>query len=405
MTGEELENTFMVYTDMERLLDKLQLLNYDKEFVHDLKMKPLTRHYFAEQTNPGEQFYAFTSLSAWLIRKIGKKFEQPQEFDDPNATISKILDCLRTIGATIDFPPSKLKQGCGEYAVFVLDQLADHALNVSRFSWRKPEPPEEPDVEEEVAEDESELLLEQVEEQMALSDDEPEDNLLNVDDLQQSTKFIVDSQKENILESKTDLESWKLELERVLPQLKVTVKADTRDWRSHLEQMQQLQKGITTAFESTSSELESLHTDVAKALDKIGAREKYLNSQLEPMLVEFRKVQAELARTKEHYKEVSGGVQLGVSFAIYLFDVVAKERSRTLGMISDELDLVKQEMEERGVSMTDGTPLVNLKKTLAKLQAEINVMDVRIGALDSELMHARLREKALLQQEIGAESI
>lgn len=37
------------------------------------------RHYFALQTNPGEQFYLFTSLAAWLMRKCGKPLEQPQE--------------------------------------------------------------------------------------------------------------------------------------------------------------------------------------------------------------------------------------------------------------------------------------------------------------------------------------
>ena len=37
--------------------------------------------------------------------------EQPQEFDDPNTTISNILDRLRKFGVTIDFAPSKLKQG------------------------------------------------------------------------------------------------------------------------------------------------------------------------------------------------------------------------------------------------------------------------------------------------------
>lgn len=37
------------------------------------------RHYFAIPTNPGEQFYMFTSIAAWLLRTAGKKFEQPQE--------------------------------------------------------------------------------------------------------------------------------------------------------------------------------------------------------------------------------------------------------------------------------------------------------------------------------------
>ena len=46
-------------------------------------------------TNPGEQFYLFTSLSAWLINKAGGHMEQPQEYDDPNSTIASILDFVR----------------------------------------------------------------------------------------------------------------------------------------------------------------------------------------------------------------------------------------------------------------------------------------------------------------------
>ena len=37
------------------------------------------RHYFAIPTNPGEQFFMFTSLAAWLLRTAGRDFEQPQE--------------------------------------------------------------------------------------------------------------------------------------------------------------------------------------------------------------------------------------------------------------------------------------------------------------------------------------
>ena len=81
-----------------------------QEFVKELKMRPLNRHYFVLQTNPGEQFYLFTSLAAWLIRKTDRLFEPPQEYDDPNSTIANILDNVRQIGVAIDFPPSKLKQ-------------------------------------------------------------------------------------------------------------------------------------------------------------------------------------------------------------------------------------------------------------------------------------------------------
>lgn len=57
----------------------------------------LFRYYFAIQTNPGEQFFLFTSLAAWLVRKIGCLLEQPQEYDDPNSTIAGMLDATRDL--------------------------------------------------------------------------------------------------------------------------------------------------------------------------------------------------------------------------------------------------------------------------------------------------------------------
>lgn len=79
----------------------------------------------------------FTSLAAWLIRKSGVNFDQPQEYDDPNSTISIILDHLRAIQVPVEFPPNKLKQGVGEQAVYVLDNLADQAIRASNFQWKK----------------------------------------------------------------------------------------------------------------------------------------------------------------------------------------------------------------------------------------------------------------------------
>ena len=152
---------FMPFVVMEDLLDKLKLLNYEQEFVSELRMRPLNRfadssfikvkfchlflacrHYFVLQTNPGEQFFMFTSLSAWLIRKAGVQMEQPQEFDDPNTTISNILDRLRKFGVTIDFAPSKLKQGFGEqvcivYIVQVYEILQNSTCFLSQCSQGK----------------------------------------------------------------------------------------------------------------------------------------------------------------------------------------------------------------------------------------------------------------------------
>ncbi|KAL1117953.1 hypothetical protein AAG570_004264 [Ranatra chinensis] len=79
---------------MEDLLDKLKLLDYEEEFIKGLKMRPLNRHYFAINSNPGEQFFMFTSLVGWLLRSLGREFKEPQEDDDPNTTVVDILQAL-----------------------------------------------------------------------------------------------------------------------------------------------------------------------------------------------------------------------------------------------------------------------------------------------------------------------
>lgn len=57
------------------------------------------RHYFVSSpylaSNPGEQFYMFTIIAAWLINVAGRPFTEPQEYDEPNATVSNILAELR----------------------------------------------------------------------------------------------------------------------------------------------------------------------------------------------------------------------------------------------------------------------------------------------------------------------
>jgi len=34
----------------------------------------------------------FVSLAIWLLAKLGKDLKQPQEYDDPNLTVSSILE-------------------------------------------------------------------------------------------------------------------------------------------------------------------------------------------------------------------------------------------------------------------------------------------------------------------------
>ena len=91
-------------------------------------------------------------------------------------------------------------------------------------------PEEEEEVEDNAIDDEAELDLNKVEEEMAEDLDEEfgeEESLLDLDALK-NKKTDVTSKPENIMVSNTTAAEWKLELEKVLPQLKVTIRTDNK---------------------------------------------------------------------------------------------------------------------------------------------------------------------------------
>lgn len=79
---------------------------------------------------------------------------------------------------------------------------------------------------------------------------------------------------ELIMESTTDATEWKLEVERVLPQLKVTFKAESKDWRARQEQRLTYKSQIANSLKDAEQMLTRFHTDIAKSLEKITTRRK-----------------------------------------------------------------------------------------------------------------------------------
>ncbi|CAN9503046.1 unnamed protein product [Ophioblennius macclurei] len=388
---------YQVFVVMESLLEKLMLLNYEEEVLAKHNMKNLSRHYFVSSpyltSNTGEQFYMFTILAAWLITLAGKPFTEPQEYDEPNATVSNILAELRSFGVKVDFPPSKLKSGSGEYVCFVLDRLADEALRKTGFTFKRPKYPTENTEEETVMEDDAELTLSKVEEEMIEEADDEEENLMDLKALQlrtTHTEVELSSKPDEILESTVNAEEWNLEVERVLPQLKVTIRTDNKDWRIHVDQMHQHRDGIKSSLKEAKGYLDKLQEDIGKTLEKVSSREKYINNQLEHLIQEYRSAQAKLSEVKERYQQASGRVT---------------EKTRVLAEISEELDKVKQEMEEKGSSMSDGAPVVKIKQSLTKLKQEIVQMDVRIGVVEHTLLQAKLSEKSNMTRDMHATNI
>ncbi|XP_062545869.1 intraflagellar transport protein 57 homolog [Armigeres subalbatus] len=363
------------------LMEKLKLLNYERLLLKEMKMKQINRYYFLKSFNPGEQFFMFTSICAWLIRKIGKTFDQPQEFDDPNMVISRIIRVLQEMDVPTDFQTNKLIQGAGPICVYIMDCLATQALKLTKFQIKRPECRKEDDPMVDLIENDSEIILEKVEEeQMAEASEGSDDEGNGLFDLNFSDpKNRKITNKEYKIDSLTDSENWRLELERVLPQLKVVVKTDPRDWRAHLEQMRSLRSNIESATDETDSQLKKLQTDISYVMEKIESREKHLNNDLKDLIQQYKRILVEYNQVHNQMKAIDGE---------------KTEKEHDLSKITNELENIKIQMEQRGNSMTDGSPLINIKKAIFRIKEEISDMDIKIGVMEHTLNSEIIKQSA-----------
>lgn len=157
---------------------------------------------------------------------------------------------------------------------------------------------------EEIVVDESELTMDEFEAEEAEpeeAEDEDEGGFLDLDAVGFGTfssnfgaasgPAAIEEPKKEILQSETNANDWKLEVERVMPSLKLTIRADAKDWRTHLEQMQEYRNSIAETFTQTQTQLDRLGQEIGKGIDKLSSREKYLNQQLEGILSQFRLAQ------------------------------------------------------------------------------------------------------------------
>jgi hypothetical protein len=107
-----------------------------------------------------------------------------------------------------------------------------------------------------------------------------------------------------------------------------------------------------------------------------------------------------------------------------------EERNQKLNQVNDEIQHIKNELDERSLNMTDGSksplismtlfiplipfsqnfyylnpaPLVNLKKVLIRIKGELTLMDVRIGVASHILLQARMKQSTALQHLLLANS-
>lgn len=113
-------------------------------------------------------------------------------------------------------------------------------------------------------------------------------------------------------------------------------------------------------------------------MEKIDSREKHLNSDLKELIQEYKLLSMELSKASNELNEN---------------DKAKTELEESLLKLTNELENVKIQMEQRGNSMTDGSPLINIKKAVMRLKEEISDMDVKIGVMQHTVSNEMIKKK------------
>lgn len=70
----------------------------------------------------------------------------------------------------------------------------------------------------------------------------------------------------------------------------------------HMEQIQKHQASVKTEFANVRPYIENMSQEIARTFDRIEARERHINQQLEGLLNQYRSQQDNLAEATEKYR-------------------------------------------------------------------------------------------------------
>jgi estrogen-related receptor beta like 1 len=126
----------------------------------------------------------------------------------------------------------------------------------------------------------------------------------------------------------------------------------------------------------TKNQLEQFGTMAQSALERVVGKEKYINNQFQTLAGEFRQAQEALKKVTEAYQSSSDNIN---------------NLTNELSAATEKLEEIKTHMDSRGNSMTDTSPLVQIKRALQSLREEIKTFELRIGVVGHSLMQSKIR--------------
>lgn len=132
--------------------------------------------------------------------------------------------------------------------------------------------------------------------------------------------------------------------------------------------------------DNTQSQLKKIQHDVTFAMDKIESREKHLNNDLRQMIEKYKNISTDQANQMTQLKQAQSEVA---------------EFEKVFDRLNHEYESTKMQMEQRGQTMSDGSPFINLKKAIARIKEEIIQMNLEISVMQHSIDRDIVRENAL----------
>lgn len=130
-------------------------------------------------------------------------------------------------------------------------------------------------------------------------------------------------------------------------------------------------------------QLKKVQQDVTFAMDKIDSREKHLNNDLRPLIEQYKTISTDHSQLVSQTKQTKNEIN---------------ELEKHFEKLNHEYETIKIQMEQRGATMSDGSPFINLKKVIARVKEEIIQMDLEISVMQHGVDHEILKENAMFAQ-------
>lgn len=318
-----------------------------------------------------------THFFRFVVGQVTHGHERLQfsEFDDPHTSVNKLMLALRGLNFALNIPATRLKTAHGEAACSVLEFLVDAALKESGFKWQTPSYADSNDVEQ--AADDSSADLGEVEEELAQSD--AEEVLFNEIAQMDPHETSLEHSQRNIIEAGAiDAEVWKKELERVAPRLRTTqpqLLSGSNEWRAHIEQTQTNRQMVAGLVNNANGDLQIISKDVLGASSVLSDKEKSINTHFQEIARSFQSVKQELNGIESQYNNSNETVM---------------RLTNTLDEIQSRIAELRESVSAKDSSMSDASPLVQIKAALQDVKAEILSFDLRIGVVSKSLTQAKM---------------